>query len=75
MNTLISEVTKNKSLVVVGMNLFTQGGELCEVIEINGDNMKVRFEDDLIGEFDSWFDMNQLQLGWSFLEKDKAFMN
>jgi len=36
--------------------------------------MKVRFEDDDAGEFDEWFNMNDLQLGWQFSNKDREFI-
>ena len=69
-----SEVTENKQFVTVGMRLYSAGSEWCKVTEVEGDEMKVRFEDDDAGEFDEWFNMNDLQLGWQFSNKDREFI-
>jgi hypothetical protein len=69
-----SEVTENKQFVTVGMKLRAPGSEWCKVTEIEGDNIKVRFEDDNAGEFDEWYNLNDLQIGWAFTNKDKEYI-
>ena len=69
-----SEVTNNKNFVATGMRLYSAGSVWCVVTEVRGDKIKVRFEDDTTGEFDEWFDMNDLQIGWEFSNRDREFI-
>ena len=69
-----SEVTEYKDYVKAGMRLFSPASGACKVLEVETDNMLVHFEDDDAGEFDEWFNMNDLQLSWSFSRKDKEFI-
>jgi hypothetical protein len=69
-----SEVTENKQYIQEGMRLFTPASGPCKVMEVSGDNMKVHFEDDNTGEYDEWFNMNDLQLSWSLSRKDLEFI-
>lgn len=69
-----SEVTENKQYIKSGMRLFTPNSGPCKVLEINGEDMKIRLEEDETDEFDEWFDMNDLQIGWSISRKDLEFI-
>ncbi len=65
-----SVVTEKKNLVIVGTSLYTSGSEFVKVIERDGDQVLVNAEDDTSHDFDEWFDLNNLQVGWQFARQD-----
>lgn len=69
-----SEITIYKSFIKKGMRLFPTGGGAGQVMGVDGDSFLFRSEDDINGEWEEWYNADDLQLGWSFTMKDLDFI-
>lgn len=69
-----SEVTENKQYVEIGMRLYTPGSNWVTVIERNDNEILVREDNDPTGEWDNWYNLDDLQIGWNFSNKDMQFI-